>query len=313
MPIDSKILHDFNLNLLIVFETVMRKSSYSKAAETLDVSVASVSKNMDRLRSAFDDPLFIRVGRGIEPTVYALELSDVVRPMLERLSGELMAKTDFDCRQSEQQFVICAPKMVESVLAPQLIVQSQREAPKVSFEWQESKLMNQELSQHLRQHKANVMFDIEASSDPSIRSELVCLSEYKLVCAQSHPRMKRPVSLEQFNAERHVAFNNKGFEPYARMLFRGFGIERNISYRTGSLFSLVQTLSHSELVGLLPEWSIRNYKTTSPLKVLDLDFNLPQVHLYMQWHAQGERNGSQMWLLEQLRNASRQAFNISEA
>ncbi|MDI4751562.1 LysR family transcriptional regulator, partial [Salmonella enterica subsp. enterica serovar Anatum] len=41
----------------------------SKAAETLYITPSAVSQSLQRLRTQFNDPLFIRSGKGITPTV----------------------------------------------------------------------------------------------------------------------------------------------------------------------------------------------------------------------------------------------------
>jgi hypothetical protein len=56
------------LNALLM---VLEESSVSRAAERLGVSQSAASHTLDKLRGIFDDALFVRVGRGIEPTARA--------------------------------------------------------------------------------------------------------------------------------------------------------------------------------------------------------------------------------------------------
>ena len=58
-------------NTLRTFLTVLDEASVTRAAERLGVSQSAVSHTLDKLRATFNDPLFIRVGRGIEPTARA--------------------------------------------------------------------------------------------------------------------------------------------------------------------------------------------------------------------------------------------------
>lgn len=57
-------LRDYDLNLLTVFDSVMKLGSVSKAADKLGMTSAAVSQNLSRLREQVGDPLFIRQGRG---------------------------------------------------------------------------------------------------------------------------------------------------------------------------------------------------------------------------------------------------------
>ena len=56
---------------LKTFLTVLDETSVSRAANNLGVTQSAVSHTLDKLRKIFGDPLFIRVGRGIEPSAAA--------------------------------------------------------------------------------------------------------------------------------------------------------------------------------------------------------------------------------------------------
>lgn len=67
-------LKKFDLNLLVIFECIYQHLSISKAAETLYITPSAVSQSLQRLRTQFNDPLFIRSGKGITPTVTGINL-----------------------------------------------------------------------------------------------------------------------------------------------------------------------------------------------------------------------------------------------
>lgn len=67
-------LKKFDLNLLVIFECIYQHLSISKAAETLYITPSAVSQSLQRLRTQFNDPLFIRSGKGITPTVTGVNL-----------------------------------------------------------------------------------------------------------------------------------------------------------------------------------------------------------------------------------------------
>lgn len=69
-------LRRVDLNLLIVFETLMHERSVTRAAEKLFLGQPAISAALSRLRGLFDDPLFVRTGRSMEPTARATEILD---------------------------------------------------------------------------------------------------------------------------------------------------------------------------------------------------------------------------------------------
>src|SRR5699024_12626076 len=67
-------LKKVDLNLLVIFECIYQHLSISKAAESLYITPSAVSQSLQRLRAQFNDPLFIRSGKGIAPTTTGLNL-----------------------------------------------------------------------------------------------------------------------------------------------------------------------------------------------------------------------------------------------
>ena len=60
-----------DLNLLTVFDAVMQEQNITRAAHTLGMSQPAVSNAVARLKVMFNDELFVRYGRGIQPTARA--------------------------------------------------------------------------------------------------------------------------------------------------------------------------------------------------------------------------------------------------
>src|SRR3546814_1658217 len=52
---------------LTVFETLLRLKSVTQAAEALDLPQPTLSRHLKYLRSHFDNPLFVRTSKGLEP------------------------------------------------------------------------------------------------------------------------------------------------------------------------------------------------------------------------------------------------------
>ena len=67
-------LRRVDLNLLVIFETLMFEKNLTRAAEKLFLGQPAVSAALARLRDLFDDPLLVRNGRTFEPTARALAI-----------------------------------------------------------------------------------------------------------------------------------------------------------------------------------------------------------------------------------------------
>ncbi|GGX51965.1 LysR family transcriptional regulator [Saccharospirillum salsuginis] len=78
-----------DLNLYRVFDAVYRERNLTLAGRRLGVSQPAVSNALGRLRSHYNDPLFIRRGREMRPTALAERIVPTVQQALMMLGETL--------------------------------------------------------------------------------------------------------------------------------------------------------------------------------------------------------------------------------
>src|ERR1700677_4476148 len=77
------------------FEALMAERNVTRAAERNGLSQPAVSKALNRLRFLFDDPLFVRRDRAMEPTSRARELAGPIHGALADISRTLTQPAAF--------------------------------------------------------------------------------------------------------------------------------------------------------------------------------------------------------------------------
>jgi DNA-binding transcriptional LysR family regulator len=87
-------IKNFDLNLLRVFDALLTEGQVTLAGKKLNRSQNTISASLNRLRDAFEDPLFVRAGRGMQPTQKAKALSNSVREALHQVERALAAPFD---------------------------------------------------------------------------------------------------------------------------------------------------------------------------------------------------------------------------
>ncbi|MCP5699894.1 LysR family transcriptional regulator, partial [Klebsiella pneumoniae] len=78
----------------------------TRAAHSLGMSQPAVSNAVSRLKVMFNDELFVRYGRGIQPTARAFQLFGSVRQALQLVQNELPG-SGFEPLSSERVFNLC--------------------------------------------------------------------------------------------------------------------------------------------------------------------------------------------------------------
>jgi len=89
-------LRAIDLNLLTIFDAIMQEKRMSKAAECLHMTQPAVSHALARLRTTFQDELFIRTRGGMKPTPKAMLLAPPIRDALLQIQEALEAGEQFD-------------------------------------------------------------------------------------------------------------------------------------------------------------------------------------------------------------------------
>src|SRR3990170_2771508 len=127
-------IQDLDLNLLRVFDAVLRDRSVTAAARHLGLTQPAVSNALARLRARFEDVLFVRTSSGMDATPFARELSDPVRQALALLDSALAHGPGFDPATSTRAFRFYMSDLGQVEFLPPLVERVQRGAPGVRLE-----------------------------------------------------------------------------------------------------------------------------------------------------------------------------------
>src|SRR5580693_2495019 len=127
-------LRTVDLNLLVVFDALMAERNVTRAAERNGLSQPAVSKALNRLRGLFDDPLFVRRDRGMEPTARALELAGPIHGALADISRTLTVPSAFEPSTAKATIKIATVDLYHTKLLPSLVRHLRQHAPGVDLQ-----------------------------------------------------------------------------------------------------------------------------------------------------------------------------------
>jgi DNA-binding transcriptional LysR family regulator len=245
-----------DLNLLVLFETVLEERHVGRAAARLSLSPSAVSHGLGRLRVLLNDPLFLRTPKGVVPTARATELAAPIADVLARVRSVLSTAEPFDPAVSTRRFTIGAPDGISAVVLPPLLAALRRTAPGIDIG------VRQILPTPARVWHAAVA-ELEArsmdmaiipSDDIPVRFAARVLYEEDFVIAvrAGHPFADDP-TLDRFCALRHLlvsyAGDARGFvdEALAKR-----GRSRHVALTVPSFMFALATIAETDLVSALP-------------------------------------------------------------
>lgn len=298
VPVASseQILRSVDLNLLTVFDAVMQEQNITRAAQNLGMSQPAVSNAVSRLKVMFNDELFIRHGRGIQPTQRARQLFAPMRQALQLVKNELPSST-FSPETSTRQFKlsICSPSDMR--FAPRIMKDIQQRAPYISLKL--SGEYESDIAQKLRYQEVDFVIDYVRFDEPGYMSTELFTDELVVVASVDHPRIKGSITKEQLAAEKHAVpariENTKGFADH---LYMDSIYEQ--AYKGASISNVLYVVSQSELITVAPKWLVSSMPNREQLIVLPLPIESKGISGYLSWHDSYQKDKGHIWMRDQL-------------
>jgi len=130
-----------DLNLLVVFDAIMRDKSVTRAGLRLGLSQPAMSHALTRLRHMLKDDLFVRSPNGMMPTPRAEELAAPVRIALDGLQQSL-EPVQFEPSKATVTFRIAVDNYAAIVLVAPIASHIAKIAPGVTLDFRPSGTMN---------------------------------------------------------------------------------------------------------------------------------------------------------------------------
>lgn len=291
-------LGDIDLNLLVVFDRLMRERSVSRCAAGLGLSQPATSNALRRLRTLLGDELFLRTPAGMSPTPYALQLAAPVAQALGTLHGALNVRASFDPACSDRRFTVAMTDVGEAYFLPVLMGLLAREAPGATLRCVTV------TEPGLREAMATGRVDLALGSLPSLQAgfyqQALFRQRYVLLMRQGHPLARaRQITAALFRQAQHVQVESIGTahqrveESLARL-----GIRRAVCLTVPHYVALGHVLAGTDLVATVPERFAD--RVTGPLQLVSrpLTLRLPTSTICQYWHAHLHRDPGHQWLRE---------------
>lgn len=112
------------------------------------------------LKVMFNDELFVRYGRGIQPTARAFQLFGSIRRALQLVQNELPG-SGFEPLSSERVFHLCVCSPLDNYLTSIIYNKVEEIAPNINLVFKSS--LNQNTEHQLRYQKPNLFWDTKSS------------------------------------------------------------------------------------------------------------------------------------------------------
>ena len=287
-----------DLNLLRVFDVVLRDRSVTAAARRLGLTQPAVSNALARLRVQFDDALFVRTSSGMDATPFARELAEPVRQALALLESALGHGPGFDPATSARAFRFYMSDLGQIEFLPPLVERARRVAPGVRLE--AVALEVEDIGDALAAGALDLAVGFLPGLGPPVRRQPLFRDPYVCLMRADHPHIGRKLTRKKFLAASHALVSYKGGHRVIEEALERAGLARRIALRVPHFTVVPMVLERSDMILTLPSKVARVYQQRGKFKALAPPVHIPPADVAAHWHERFERDPGNRWLREQV-------------
>jgi len=289
-------LRHVDLNLLVVFDTLVRTGSVTRAAQQLGMSQPATSLALNKLRKLFDDPLFVRTAAGIFPTPHAERLAAPVAAPLDHIQAEVLQQPTFNVAEGQRSITLITQDIGELVFLPALMLHIA--ALGTGIEIRTIDVPTAQIEPALRSGEA----DLALGHYPDLHSAALYqqrLFTHSFVCLvrRTHPEIGANMTRKQFADGKHAIVNSDGGQSdVLESELRKLGLQRHAAMRVRHHLALPMILAESDFIVTVPEAIGASLARMADIKLVRPPFKVAPRIVTQHWHSRFHRDPANRWL-----------------
>lgn len=310
-------LSALDLNLLRVFDAILRERSVSLAAERLNMTQPATSNALNRLRMSLNDQLFVRTRNGMEPTLFAQSIAGPVQRGLAAISASILQGMSFDPATSRRSFNILTTDVGEETYIAALMKLLSRKAPNIDVKVMEAPL--EEYEDLLECGDADFAIGKVDISERFMREHIGSCKYMAILCSKFADSLGVaegsviPYDLYMSLPHVHVLPRVAGVKPHPIDVALGADAHRRrIALTLPHTSVLAEIIPDSQLLGTVPSPAVAPLRRKAELVTAELPFRTEVLRLHMIWHRRQELDRGHAWMRSEIRALPMSPWNIME-
>ncbi|HEY2658102.1 MAG TPA: LysR family transcriptional regulator [Caulobacteraceae bacterium] len=286
-------LKTFDLNLLVVFDAVLRERSVTRAGEKLGLSQPAMSHALNRLRWLLKDQLFVRTPEGMMPTPRAEHLAEPISRALIDLQRNLDPE-EFTPEEAHRRFVVAVNNYAAVVLAGPLFRACGAEAPNVSLSLRPSGTLD--VPDMLDRGELDLAILGRQAPVSRFSSRTLMEDHYVAVTRRGHPMAQQRMEPAAFAALPHLVISSSGDDlGFVNAELEARGLARSIAAEAPYL-SAGAILIQSDMVSVMGRQIAEEFSRVHAIELTPLPFPSPPLTSVMVWHSRFDDHPAHKWL-----------------
>lgn len=290
-------LHGVDTNLIVALRALLAHRNVTRAAKSVGLSQSSMSHALARLRTHFDDPLLVAVGRELVLTERARSLIEPVGQAVQQLERVFAPAAPFDAKTSRRTFRIAATDNLELYVLPKLLATMHKSAPGIELrvrslpeDWQAS----------LQRGEIDLKLGRKSALRGALEQQELSSERFACVVRRGHPVRAKPTLREYAALDHLVVTPSANSDPRGAIdvALAKHGLRRRIALSVQHFLVAPFVVASSDLALTAPERLLAPFARSLKLRSLILPLRLPNYALSQIWAARSRDDPAHRWLRE---------------
>lgn len=300
-----------DLNLLVALDALMSERNVTRAARRIGLSQPAMSNALSRLRALFDDELFVRSGRGMEPTARAQSLAVPVSEALRRIEETLAPALAFDPANLDREMRIAMTDNSMAVLLEALIGRFRQAAPKLDLHIKNSRAAG--MTPMLDDGEIDMAIGVAGELEARHRA-LPLYSDRIVGIAKRGRFSPAGPNLEDFVAAEHVLVTPRsGPEGVVDRELANLGLSRRVFLTLPQFIMAPYAVAKADLVACLPARIALAKAQVLDLEIFNPPVEVPDFTVSLIWHGRDDAEPAHRWLRETVGEVVREVTELGDA
>lgn len=288
-----------DLNLLRVLCAVYRSGSVTEAGRQLALSQPATSNALARLRVFFEDDLFVRSARGLNPTRKAQRIVPAVISQLRTLESTVISSEGFEAASSSIHWRLSLSDLGEMMFLPLLAQAFRDQSPRSQVSNVSVDAL--QVGAALDAHDIDLAIGILSPSHNSIASERLFQERFVAITA-SDWRPGKDRDGNSLNARQLAAASLAVASPAATfhgsvdLMLTKLKLNDRIVLRARHYGALPELVTHSDLMAIVPLMYANSLAPRYDVRVWELPDHGPRYDVSMLWHQTATHDLAHTWL-----------------
>ena len=302
---DQTLFDKIDLHLIRVLHTVLTERSVSRAAIRLGMHQPAVSSALKRLRDFAQDPLLVRSGSGMVPTVVGLRMLEPSASILRAAQMLFSDARGFDPATAALTFRVAAADYLDPLFLPQLVAQIKVQAPLSEIEIHPLSAASDYRTQ-LAQGDVDVVIGNWPSPPQDLHLGRLFGDDVVCLVSKKHPAVRRGWDQAAWLEAEHIApmATHPGAKGFVDAHLSTLGLQRRIAARC-PYFGLIPDMVASTLLVLTTSRQYcERFADVLPVAILPCPIEFPRMMYYQLWHERTHISASSRWLRERVKSVA---------